>query len=46
LRVLIQGSLIEPRKRIATKPTRGSAERRLEAKAKRSRIKQLRGKVD
>ncbi len=46
LRRLIQGALIERRKRIATKPTKGSAERRLEAKAKRGRIKQLRGKVD
>ena len=46
LRVLIQGTLIEPRKRIPTKPTRSSGERRLEGKARRSRIKQLRGKVE
>ena len=46
LRVLIRGTLIEPRKRIATRPTRASGERRLEGKARRSRIKQLRGKVD
>jgi len=46
LRVLIQQALTEPRRRIPTRPTRASGERRLEAKAKRSRIKKLRGKVE
>ena len=45
LRVLIQASLIEPRRRIATQPTRASGERRLEGKTRRGRIKQLRSKV-
>lgn len=45
LRVLIQASLIEPRRRIATRPTRASGERRLEGKTRRGRIKQLRSKV-
>jgi len=34
------------KKRVATKPTRGSKERRLEEKKKRSQHKKLRGKVD
>jgi len=45
LRVLIQASLVEPRRRIATRPTRASGERRLEGKTRRGRIKQLRSKV-
>ncbi len=45
LRVLIQASLIEPRRRIATRPTRASGERRLEGKTRRGRVKQLRSKV-
>lgn len=35
-----------PPPRRATKPTRGSKERRLEAKRQRGRTKQLRGRVD
>jgi ribosome-associated protein len=46
LRILIRAALIQPRKRIPTKPTRASGERRLEHKTRRSRIKQLRGKVE
>ena len=34
------------KKRVATKPTRGSKERRLEEKKKRSQHKKLRGKVE
>jgi ribosome-associated protein len=34
-----------PRKRVATKPTRGSRERRLEGKKQRSEIKSGRGRV-
>jgi ribosome-associated protein len=45
LRVLIQKALIVQRKRIATKPSRASRERRLDGKTRRSRTKQLRGKV-
>lgn len=39
---LIQRALIEPKRRIATKPTRSSKERRLRAKTQRSDIKRLR----
>jgi len=45
LRVLIQQALIEPRNRIATRPTRSSGERRLEGKVRRGRLKLLRGTV-
>ncbi|MCQ3829332.1 alternative ribosome rescue aminoacyl-tRNA hydrolase ArfB [Microbulbifer elongatus] len=34
-----------PKKRVATKPTRGSRERRLKQKSRRGQIKSLRGKV-
>lgn len=43
---LIKSVTIVKRKRIATKPTRGSQKRRLESKTKRSQTKSLRGKVD
>jgi ribosome-associated protein len=46
LRVLILGALRVPRRRIATKPSKAAGERRLEGKARRGRIKQLRSKVD
>ena len=46
LRILIREALIQPRRRIPTKPTRASGERRLEQKTRRGRIKQLRGKVE
>jgi len=46
LRVLIRAALTVPRRRIATRPTRASGERRLEGKTRRSRVKQLRAKVD
>lgn len=45
LRVLIQQALIEPRNRIATRPTRSSGERRLEGKVRRGRLKLLRSTV-
>lgn len=43
---LIRKALVKPKRRIATKPTRGSVERRLTAKKQRSGIKAMRGKVD
>jgi ribosome-associated protein len=46
LRILIRSALSEPRRRIATRPSRASGERRLEGKARRGRIKQLRGKPE
>ncbi|MDX1352153.1 MAG: alternative ribosome rescue aminoacyl-tRNA hydrolase ArfB [Thiomicrorhabdus sp.] len=43
---LIQSIMRVEKPRVATKPTKGSQKRRLEGKAKRSQIKNLRGKVD
>jgi ribosome-associated protein len=45
LRVLIRQALVEPRNRIATRPTRSSGERRLEGKIRRGRLKLLRSAV-
>jgi ribosome-associated protein len=42
---MIREALIEPKPRRPTKPTRASKERRLEGKAKASRIKQLRRRL-
>ncbi len=42
LRELILRSLVPPKRRIATKPTRGSKERRIEAKKQRGQIKKTR----
>lgn len=41
---IIRGALVPPKKRVATKPTRASKERRLAGKQQRSKIKQGRGK--
>lgn len=41
---IIRDQLVPPKKRVATKPTRGSKERRLAGKQQRSKIKQGRGK--
>ena len=46
LRALIQSVAIPRQKRKATKPTRSSQNRRLESKAKRGRLKALRGTID
>jgi len=35
-----------PKRRIPTKPTRGSVRRRLEAKSQRAEVKKLRGSID
>lgn len=43
---LIRKSLERPKRRRATKPTYGSIQRRLKAKARRSGVKALRGVVD
>lgn len=43
---IIQSVLRPPRARIATRPTRGSRERRLRAKTLRGRIKKERGRRD
>jgi len=42
---LIRRALIVPKKRHATKPTRASKERRLDAKSRSQKNKRLRGKV-
>ncbi len=43
---LIRKALVTPKRRIATKPTRGSVRRRLESKKQRSTLKATRGKID
>ena len=43
---MIRKATIVPKRRIATKPTKGSVRRRLEAKKIRGEVKALRGKVD
>ena len=43
---LVRQALVAPKRRIATKPTRGSVRRRLEAKKQRGQIKAGRGKTD
>lgn len=43
---LIRQALVAPRRRIATKPTYGSQQRRLKAKTRHGTIKSLRGRVD
>lgn len=42
---LIRTALVAPKRRIATKPTKGSQRRRLESKIQKGHIKALRGKV-
>ncbi|MAY33306.1 MAG: aminoacyl-tRNA hydrolase [Rhodovulum sp.] len=43
---LIRKSLIAPKRRIKTKPTKGSVERRIKAKKQRAEVKALRGRID
>ncbi|WGL16496.1 alternative ribosome rescue aminoacyl-tRNA hydrolase ArfB [Microbulbifer bruguierae] len=45
LRLLIASALKTPKKRLPTKPSKGSKERRLQKKTRRGAIKSLRGKV-
>ncbi|NDW45980.1 alternative ribosome rescue aminoacyl-tRNA hydrolase ArfB [Ruegeria sp. PrR005] len=42
---LIARALVAPKRRVATKPTKGSVRRRLDAKKARGEVKSLRGKV-
>ncbi|NRB18706.1 MAG: aminoacyl-tRNA hydrolase [Rhodobacteraceae bacterium] len=42
---LIRQALVAPKRRIATKPTRGSVQRRITAKKQRSVLKTTRGKI-
>ena len=46
LRDLIRRVMIFPKRRRETKPTQRSQEKRLESKAKRGKVKELRRKVD
>jgi len=43
---LIRKALEVPKRRIATRPTKGSVRRRLEGKKQRAEVKKLRGKVE
>ena len=43
---MIEKALVAPKRRIATRPTRGSVRRRLDGKKKRGEVKALRGKVE
>ncbi|MEZ5885374.1 MAG: alternative ribosome rescue aminoacyl-tRNA hydrolase ArfB [Paracoccaceae bacterium] len=43
---LIRAALVAPKRRVATRPTFGSKQRRLKAKAERSEVKAMRGKID
>jgi len=45
LQILVKGVTIVQKARRATKPTKGSQKRRMDSKTKRSRTKNLRGKV-
>jgi ribosome-associated protein len=45
LQALVEAAAFVPKKRRPTRPTRGSKERRIEAKQRRGRIKALRGRV-
>ncbi len=46
LRELIRATLIVPKRRRATRPTRAAAGRRMDSKTRRGRLKQLRRKID
>ena len=43
---LIRKALVAPKRRIATRPTLGSKNRRIKAKKVRGEVKNMRGKVD
>ena len=43
---LIRRALVAPKRRIPTKPTKGSKERRIKAKKERGEVKKLRGRVE
>lgn len=43
---LVRKALVTPKRRVPTKPTRGSVERRIKTKKARGEVKVMRGKVD
>jgi len=46
LHVLVRQAAAKPKVRRATRPTRGSRQRRIESKKRRSAVKALRGKIE
>lgn len=46
LKTLIKSVSVTPRKRVPTKPSKGSQRRRVDEKSKRGQLKNLRGKID
>ncbi len=46
LRALVLSVTVPPKPRKATKPTRGSQERRLASKSRRAKVKAMRGRAD
>lgn len=46
LATLIRSVAVNPKKRVATKPSKRSQQKRMDSKAKRGQTKRLRGKVD
>ncbi len=46
LKALISSATFTPKKRTATKPTKGSVKRRIEGKTQRGQLKALRGKIN
>ncbi|MCO1336050.1 aminoacyl-tRNA hydrolase [Microbulbifer sp. OS29] len=45
LQELVDKAALRPKPRVATKPSRGSKERRLQGKTRRSKVKAMRGKI-
>ncbi len=45
LKEMIEQALVVPKKRIATRPSKGAIRRRIQAKKQRGEVKSLRGKV-
>lgn len=45
LKAMVEKALVKPKRRIKTKPTKGSVERRIKAKKERGEVKKLRGRV-
>lgn len=46
LQALIRSAIISPKKRTATKPTKGSVKKRIEEKTQRGKLKTLRARFD
>ncbi|HEU0186337.1 MAG TPA: alternative ribosome rescue aminoacyl-tRNA hydrolase ArfB [Gallionellaceae bacterium] len=45
LKAMLQSVAVQPKKRVATKPSRSSQKARMDSKARRGAIKSLRGKI-